>query len=245
MLASPAATQLAAMFATTSGAAVMDSTCPFRPLMRNRLYTGTVIRKPIDRVISKYFFTRTYCVRARKLGLRGCSAIELDIVRWLFADPVALKERKLLHTPPWAISHEALGYLGSGRATSASSLKEAERAINALTVVGITERMDETMVLFSEGWRLPLPVVHAAYSSRLQNPNKMPINKSTRAAILAHPGVALETRLYRHACRRFERDVATVPQMAFKLAFLRSGGLTACRHSILKKDNEVDYAAFI
>ena len=230
VLASPATTQLAAIFATTPGAAVMDSTCPFRPSMRNRLYTGTVIRNPVDRVISKYFFLRTYCAQeARKLGLRGCSAFELDIVRWLFADPEALKERKLLHMSPWQISHEVLGYLSSGGATSASSLKEAERALDAMTVVGITERMDETMVLFSEGWRLPLPAVRSAYTSLLQNPNKLPINESTRAAILAHPGVALETRLYRHAYRRFERDVVRVPQMASKLAFLRSGGSVTCR----------------
>lgn len=235
VLASPAATRLAAMFAAPPGAAVMDSTCPFRPSMRNHLYTGTVIRNPVDRVISKYYFIRTYCAEeAIKLGLRGCAAVELDLVSWLFADPTDLRERKLLYKTPWKVSHEVLGYLGSyagaepSGATSASSLEEAKRTLDAVGVVGITERMDESLVLFSEGWRLPLPAVQSAYTSLLQNPTKRPINESTRAAILSHPGVARETELYRHALRRFEREVAAVPMMASKLTLLRSGGSVTC-----------------
>ena len=62
----------------------------------------------------------------------------------------------------------------------------------------------------------------------MQNPTKRPVNESIRAAIAEHPGVKLETVLYRHALHRFERQVRAVPQLAGKLAFLRSAGSVSC-----------------
>lgn len=53
-------TKLTMMFAEPSGAAAMDMFCPMRPSVGNVLLTGTMIRRPVDRVISKYFFLRTY-----------------------------------------------------------------------------------------------------------------------------------------------------------------------------------------
>ena len=67
---------------------------------------------------------------------------------------------------------------------------------------------------------------------RAQNPTKRPVNESIRAAIAEHPGVKLETVLYRHALHRFERQVRAVPQLAGKLAFLRSAGSVSGVRSI-------------
>ena len=58
--------RLAAMFATPTGAAAMDQFCPMQPSIQNTLFTGTMIRRPVDRVISKYFFLRTYVSRAHE-----------------------------------------------------------------------------------------------------------------------------------------------------------------------------------
>ena len=65
-------------------------------------------------------------------------------------------------------------------------------------------------------------------SLRAQNPTKRPVNESVRLAIAEHPGVKLETALYRHALHRFERQLRAVPQLAGKLAFLRSAGSVSC-----------------
>ena len=46
----------------------------------------------------------------------------------------------------WQATHEVLAYLGDHNSTAAS-LRHAKRTIDAIDVVGITERMDETMVL--------------------------------------------------------------------------------------------------
>ena len=69
------------------------------------------------------------------------------------------------------MSHEVLGYTGAHSPNweaSEATLHEAKRTLDAMTVVGITERMDETMVLFSEEWRLPLAAIQSAYTSLLQ-----------------------------------------------------------------------------
>ena len=97
-----------------------------------------------------------------------------------------------------------------------------------MDVVGITERMDETVVLFSEAWALPLGAMRSAYTSLLQNPTKRPLNESALALIRAHPGVAREAQLYEHALHRFERAVRAVPQLEAKLAFLRADGAVTC-----------------
>ena len=69
------------------------------------------------------------------------------------------------------MSHEVLGYTGAHAPSweaSEAALQAAKRTLDAMTVVGITERMDETMVLFSEEWQLPLAAIQSAYTSLLQ-----------------------------------------------------------------------------
>ena len=50
----------------------------------------------------------------------------------------------------WKVSYEVLGYLGDGN-WSETSLRQAELTLDAMDVVGITERMDETMVSQQRG----------------------------------------------------------------------------------------------
>ena len=114
-----------------------------------------------------------------------------------------------------------LGYLGD-YGYSEASLQAAQRTLDAIDVVGITERMDESMVLVSERFGLPLKLLRHRYVSLLVNPSKPPLNKSTLAAVAAHPGVQRETVLYQYALRRFERDVAGVSQLEEKAARLKS-----------------------
>ena len=124
------------------------------------------------------------------------------------------------------MAYEVLGHLGDGN-FSARSLKAASRTLDAIDVVGITERMDETVVLFAERWRLPLDAVRDSYVSLLINPTRRPVNASTRAAIAAHPAVAREAQLYAYAMRRFSRDLAAVPDLDAKVASVRAAAV-AC-----------------
>jgi hypothetical protein len=119
---------------------------------------------------------------------------------------------------PWS---QVLGYLGDYN-HSEESLRKARRTLDALDVVGITERMDETMVLYAERWAIPLAAIRQAYVSLLVNPTKRPVNRSVRAAIEAHPAVAAETRLYEYALRRFETDLSAVVDREAKVASVRA-----------------------
>lgn len=147
-------------FASSPAAAkTLDEACPMRASMGNVLRTGTVIRRPVDRVISKYYFLRTYCQeKAARMGKAGCAALELDLLPWLYAGADGTDLGGLVRGSDWKASHEILGYLGDGNHSEAS-LEVAKHTLDAIDVVGITERMDETMVLFSEHWRLPLHAV--------------------------------------------------------------------------------------
>ena len=85
LTASPAH-RLHALFAQPDAAAMLDDRCPQRASMGNVLRTGTVFRRPVDRIISKYFFLRTYCAeKMRRLGRQSCVALDLDIVPWLYS----------------------------------------------------------------------------------------------------------------------------------------------------------------
>ena len=228
VLASPPEKRLAALFDySPSAAKTLDEYCPMRASMGNMLRTGMVIRRPVDRIISKYYFLRTYCAeKAERLGKDGCAALQLDLVPWLFAGAHGTDLSGLVRGSDWKVSYEVLGYLGDGNYTE-TSLRAAKHTLDAIDVVGITERMDESMVLFSERWQLPLEHVTQSYVSLLVNPSKRPVNASTRAALAAHPGVRRETALYEYALRRFERDIAAVPERERKVAQVKAAAL-AC-----------------
>ena len=177
---------------------------------------------------SKYYFLRTYCAdKAARLGRTSCAALDYELVDWLYSSQAA-STRSVVGSADWQATHEILGYLGDDNHTSsAAALEQAKRTLDALDVVGITERMDETMVLFSERWGLPLEHVQQSYVSLLVNPTKRPVNESVRRAIAAHPGVQRETQLYQYALRRFERDIAAVPGREAKVARIKAAAF-AC-----------------
>ena len=90
-------------------------------------------------------------VAVRK-GADNCSANQLDLLDWINTDPAArqrLRQAGIDHKEAWKLSHEQLGYLG-GREATTESLAQAKRSLNAMDVVGVTESMGTTLVLFSE-----------------------------------------------------------------------------------------------
>jgi hypothetical protein len=105
------AQRLAALFASTPSAAkTLDEYCPMRASIANVLRTGTVIRRPVDRVISKYFFLRTYCQeKAARVGKSGCAALQLDLVPWLYAGADGTDLSGLVRGSDWKVSYEVRG----------------------------------------------------------------------------------------------------------------------------------------
>ena len=235
VLSAPADERLGALFAMPEAAKVLDEHCPMRASISNLLRTGTVIRRPAERVISKYYFLRTYCAeKAVRVGKMGCAAMELDLVPWLYADS-SRELSGLLRGSDVKVSCEVLSYLGDGNCSTVSVTK-AKRTLDALDVVGITERMDETMVLFSERWKLPLEAIQQSYVTLLVNPTRRFINESIRQAIEAHPGVRRETELYEFALRRFQRDIGTVPNLDAKVSTLHAAAIACSLNNTCKSE---------
>lgn len=232
VLAANASYKMAAMRSKPEYAARVEAYCPMRGI--GDLYTAAVIRNPVERVISKYYFSPTWCdARAALGGYAQCDASALNITDWLYASQVYLAKRNLFGLSRWEISHEVLGHMGAPE-LSARSLDAAKRTFDAMAVVCITERMDECVVLLSEKWHLPLRFMRDAYVSCLRNPNKANVSARTRSNISVHPGVALETELYQYAAARFGADIVSVPNLAQKLSYLRANGSVWC--SLYQRD---------
>ena len=231
VLDAPPDRRLRMLFAMPHAAKAMDEHCPMRASIGNVLLTGTVLRRPVDRVISKYYFLRTYCQeKAVRVGKTGCAALELDLLSWLYGSESGVNLAGLVRGSDWKVSYEVLGYLGDGN-HSEESLRVAMRTVDAIDVVGITERMDESMVLFAERWKLPLEAVQQSYVSLLVNPSKKPVNSSVRAAVASHPAVRRETQLYEYALKRFERDIAAVPGREGKVGIVRAAAMACMLNS--------------
>ena len=116
---------------------------------------------------------------------------------------------------------QVLGHMGD-RQASAASLAQAKATLDAIDVVGITERMEASLVLFSRVWRLPLAAIGQSYTSLLTTPTPHTVNQSEREAIAHHPAVVVEQQLYEYAHARFAHDTAAIGDLSAQVAFLKS-----------------------
>ena len=97
--------------------------------MANTLLTGTVIRRPVDRVISKYFFLRTYCQeKALRVGKSGCAALQLDLVPWLYAGHDGTDLAGLVRGSDWKVGLTLSASPSSDRLSPATPAACAKRA---------------------------------------------------------------------------------------------------------------------
>ena len=108
VLSAPPSKRLAALFATPHAAKALDEHCPMRASMGNLLRTGTVIRRPVDRVISKYFFLRT-CACARVCRTRAWSEpsqnphLMSHLARACFCLSSEYPLEAMIYPHPWSI----------------------------------------------------------------------------------------------------------------------------------------------
>jgi len=177
--------------------------CPFwvpgRPVL-----SMVMLRQPVDKAYSHYHYERDsgWCrSRADGLGLDGCASDRLSFVDWLMAPSISLSQRKLLRSNPLPLLAETVHVLGG-----AAPWTEALRVLKAITVVGVTDRFDDTLVALAKGWDVPLYLLKKHYVPR--NVHKTPrdeLNQSFKAHLVAHNRfLQLENKLYQYALRRLD-----------------------------------------
>jgi len=198
---------------------LLEQTCP---LVRGLpLFTGVVLRDPVQRILSKYHFQRaSWCAReSSKFGLE-CAASALPLSVWLNVsttaavttrDPTLLKQLALQNDSLLRVNQEVLlekqceplARLGS--ATSCAdplALERAKTTLSAIDVVGISEQMAATLALLERRFALPYGVL-ANFTSYLVNCNRPNISLTEHKQINSHPAVRAERRLYKYALHRF------------------------------------------
>lgn len=136
---------------------------------RRRPVVFTVLRHPIDRALSAYYFFRDN-------GPRQLEQLRRDLPRELFASRVWFNRRarelsllEFLEREP-ALVRAHLGDVqtrhlagrGDGAELDAGSLADARRHLASCNVVGLTERPDDTLALLSHefGWGALGPLPH-------------------------------------------------------------------------------------
>jgi len=163
-----------------------------------------MLREPVDRAYSHYHFERDngWCrSRADGLGLNGCASDHLPFVDWLTVPSALLRERKLLRANPLPLLAETVHVLG-GEMGFFTSL----RVLKTITVVGVTDRFDDTLTALARGWDIPLHTLKRHNVHRLVHTKpRDALNHSFKAHLAEHNYfLRLEHMLYRYAVRRLD-----------------------------------------
>jgi len=163
-----------------------------------------MLREPVDRAYSHYHYERDngWCrSRADGLGLNGCASDHLPFADWLMAPSTLLRQRKLLRTDPLPLLAETVHVLGG-----AAGWHEALRMLKVITVVGVTDRFNDTLTALARGWDIPLDALKKHYVPRnVHTKPRDELNHSYKAHLEAHNRfLHLENRLYRYAVRRLD-----------------------------------------
>ena len=197
------------------------------------LRTVILLRSPMERVISKYFYEQVWCptqlselAGAQPPGSEiSCAANELSLLDW-YTTASLLVQRTRSPRAAWEpvqtvhtnytrdldIKCEPLFTLGGGEACDDATLTAATATLGQIDVVGITESMDASMQLtervfgLEPGSMLAAAAQHSALYSRNNSAHKEAVPTDTYEALAALPEMRVERRLYERAVRRFRRD---------------------------------------
>jgi len=177
--------------------------CPFWATARP-LHTMIMIREPVDHVYSRYHYEQSegWCRRkAANLGFRGCASDQLPFLEWAFASPAKLTGHRLFRNPPYAIFAETVVTLGGN-----GGVRAALRVLRKIEVVGITDRLDDTLRVLSDSWGLPLHVLKRNCVHANKGKSRAPLNASVASAMRAHSHwLQQEQQLYDYASIRLTK----------------------------------------
>jgi len=177
--------------------------CPFW-VPERRVLSMIMLREPVDRAYSHYHYEREngWCrTRADGLGLNGCASDHLPFADWLMAPSTSLRQRKLLRGNPLPLLAETVHVLGGEM-----GYFESLRVLKSITVVGVTNRFNDTLTALARGWDIPLHVLEKHYVSRnVHTKPRDPLNDSFKVHLEARNHfLHLENKLYRYAMRRLD-----------------------------------------
>jgi hypothetical protein len=200
--------------------------CPplARALPMITVRTALVMREPIDRMWAMYHYARDdgWCQRRAKVRNRTCAAEVLPFRTWATPTDQQMKTRRLERPHQTRIVCETMATLGG---LGEAAPRVALRALRGLTVVGVTERLDDFVILLAEGWQLPLPLLARHYGHT--NAHTVPraaVSDRDRATLLAsNPMLNHEQQLYKEATQlaaERARMVADLANMRRTLASL-------------------------
>ena len=168
----------------------------------------TVLRDPVDRVISAYYFMRTYKLHPLYWKLRRGNWTLEDFVRRSQRDNV---QSKIIGGSDYEMP-----------CTREITEKAKDNLRHHFSVVGLSERFEESLALMKLrfGWKLSS---YSSFNVTRSRPKKHDLPKSTLDLI--HQKNALDMELYECGKQIFEAAVAANPDLVARLA----GELTAAR----------------
>jgi len=177
--------------------------CPFW-VPERRVLTMIMLREPVDRAYSHYHYERDsgWCrTRADGLGLNGCASDRLSFADWIIAPSTSLRERRLLRANQFPLLAETVHVLGG-----AIGYFESLRVLKTITVVGVTDRFNDTLTALARGWDIPLGALKKHSVPRLVHTKpRDELNHSYKAHLEAHNRfLHLENKLYRYALKRLD-----------------------------------------
>ena len=197
-----------------------NSSCALVPALPLR--TAIVLRHPVERIVSKYYFHRARCesfettTYYRETRNWTCGANKLPLLTWLNRSAYyVVEQRGPDGAREWApargvagdemvIKCEQLMLLGGG--CDADGLRRAMAALDAIDVVGVTEHLRGALVLAEHALGLARgSMALGGNDSYLVNngEHKRGVEPEVRAQIMRHPQVRREAALYHRALERF------------------------------------------
>ena len=189
-------------------------TAAFRPPPPPNVRLATVLRDPVERAYAQYWFSRDdqWCVARATAHNATCAAFVLDFRDWVTLPERELAAHRIYRQQETRIHGETLALLGGG------DLRVATRVLRALHVVGVTERMDDFMVLLAVGWGLPLPLLAKRYEWRNAHVTpRAPLSRADRNALLAASApMRAERALHAEAGALQASALGRVPDLAAK-----------------------------
>ena len=190
-----------------------NSPCMLVPSLPLR--TAIVLRHPVERIISKYFFHQAVCESfTTKAQGWSCGANKLPLLKWVNLsayfvveqlEPDGVKEWVPARTgDDMVIKCEQLMVLGGG--CDEHHLTRAMAVLDAIDVVGVTEHLLGALVLAEHTFGLvpgSMALKSSSDSHLVNDEHKRNVEPEVRAMIMRHPQVRLEAALYRRALERF------------------------------------------
>lgn len=131
---------------------VAQQVCPFWVPNRH-VYTLIVLRNPIDRAESRYHYERAqgWCRKhaAAHGADAGCASDHLAFDAWCLLSDEVMSRRRLFRVSQDQLLAETTWLLGG------NDEAQARRVLGRIDVVGVTERLPETLRVLAGRWHLP------------------------------------------------------------------------------------------